>query len=181
MSGFTDLDAELVTEFVNTRHLEDGSDLIASPVALSAWLRDGGLASSSDRATTSHVRRAVELREALRALMLRNNGLEAPADLAPLEDVADRARLGPVFSDDGTVRLEPRATGMDAALGRVVAAVCALMADGRWSRIKACRADDCRWAFVDRARNRSRAWCSMQSCGNREKARAFRRRRAGGA
>ena len=50
------------------------------------------------------------------------------------------------------------------------------MADGSWQRLKACRASDCQWAFVDTARNHSRSWCSMASCGNREKARAFRER-----
>ncbi|MGH3007295.1 MAG: CGNR zinc finger domain-containing protein, partial [Gaiellaceae bacterium] len=45
-------------------------------------------------------------------------------------------------------------------------------------RLKACRAEDCRWAFYDRARNRSRHWCSMAVCGNRTKARTFRRRHA---
>jgi predicted RNA-binding Zn ribbon-like protein len=50
------------------------------------------------------------------------------------------------------------------------------MADGTWERMKACRADDCRWAFLDTAKNRSRAWCSMQSCGNRAKVAAYRER-----
>jgi predicted RNA-binding Zn ribbon-like protein len=50
------------------------------------------------------------------------------------------------------------------------------MADGTWSRLKACRAADCRWAFYDRARNHSRHWCSMEVCGNRTKARAYRAR-----
>jgi predicted RNA-binding Zn ribbon-like protein len=178
MSGLKDPDLELVVEFVNTRQLDDGSDRIGSPDGLDGWLRDRGLAAPTDRATSAHVWRAQELREALRGLLLRNNEVEAVVEVGPLEEVAVRARLGPSFSDEGTVRLEPRAGGVDAALGRVVAAVSALMADGRWARVKACRADDCQWAFVDRARNRSRAWCSMQSCGNREKARSFRRRRA---
>jgi predicted RNA-binding Zn ribbon-like protein len=50
------------------------------------------------------------------------------------------------------------------------------MADGTWSRLKACRADDCLWAFYDGSRNHSAAWCSMASCGNRAKARAYRSR-----
>ena len=50
------------------------------------------------------------------------------------------------------------------------------MAEGSWDRLKACRASDCEWAFIDTAKNHSRQWCSMGSCGNREKARAFRQR-----
>jgi predicted RNA-binding Zn ribbon-like protein len=52
------------------------------------------------------------------------------------------------------------------------------MADGSWSRLKACRSDTCQWAFIDNARNRSRQWCDMAVCGNREKARRFRSRHA---
>jgi predicted RNA-binding Zn ribbon-like protein len=50
------------------------------------------------------------------------------------------------------------------------------MRDGTWDRMKACRADDCEWAFYDSSRNRSGTWCSMEVCGNRAKARAFRAR-----
>ena len=38
-------------------------------------------------------------------------------------------------------------------------------------RVKACPGEGCGWIFVDQSRNRSRRWCDMQSCGNREKAR----------
>jgi predicted RNA-binding Zn ribbon-like protein len=50
------------------------------------------------------------------------------------------------------------------------------MHDGSWSRLKACRDDACAWAFHDTSRSRTRTWCSMQVCGNREKARSFRAR-----
>ncbi len=77
---------------------------------------------------------------------------------------------------DGESRLEPAAGGARGAVGRIVAEVSQGMADGTWERMKACRAEDCRWAFLDTAKNRSRAWCSMKSCGNREKVRAYRER-----
>jgi predicted RNA-binding Zn ribbon-like protein len=60
----------------------------------------------------------------------------------------------------------------------VLAAVGAAMADGSWRRLKACRSDSCRWAFIDNARNLSRQWCDMAVCGNRAKARAYRSRNA---
>ena len=37
--------------------------------------------------------------------------------------------------------------------------------------VRQCGADDCRWLFLDTSKNRSRQWCSMTACGNREKAR----------
>ena len=49
---------------------------------------------------------------------------------------------------------------------------------GAWPRVKACAAEECQWAFYDTSRNRSRTWCSMDVCGNREKTRRYRGRRA---
>ena len=37
--------------------------------------------------------------------------------------------------------------------------------------VRECGASDCTWLFMDATKNRSRQWCSMTSCGNREKAR----------
>ena len=34
-------------------------------------------------------------------------------------------------------------------------------------------AEDCGWLFLDTSRSGRRRWCSMQSCGNRAKARRF--------
>jgi predicted RNA-binding Zn ribbon-like protein len=107
------------------------------------------------------------LREAIRALLRANNGVAA--DVAGACRALDAAGLRAGFADGGLVFEAPEP---------VVAAVAAAMADGSWSRAKACRADDCRWAFADMSRNRSRQWCSMTICGNREKARRFRARNA---
>jgi predicted RNA-binding Zn ribbon-like protein len=45
-------------------------------------------------------------------------------------------------------------------------------------RIRECGADDCALLFVDASRPGRRRWCSMEACGNRAKAAAFRRREA---
>ena len=67
---------------------------------------------------------------------------------------------------------------VDGALGELVGIVYTAMADGSWSRLKACRSHLCKWLFYDRSRNRSAVWCSMAVCGNRTKTRAYRARRA---
>lgn len=167
---------ELIREFVNTLDVEEGSDGLTSPAALAAWLRAHGLmrARSASRADLDHARR---VREALRALLLANNGVSARKEAgAVLDRAARRAGLGVRFRAEGG-RLEPQASAVDGALGRLLAVVAAAMLDGSWSRLKACRAEDCRWVFFDHARNRSRTWCSMAVCGNRAKARAYRSRR----
>jgi predicted RNA-binding Zn ribbon-like protein len=37
--------------------------------------------------------------------------------------------------------------------------------------VRWCEAPDCEWLFLDHSRNRSRRWCDMTTCGNRQKAR----------
>jgi predicted RNA-binding Zn ribbon-like protein len=46
-----------------------------------------------------------------------------------------------------------------------------LTSDDDRPRVRECGGEDCRWLFLDTSKNRSRQWCSMQSCGNRQKAR----------
>ncbi len=168
---------ELIREFVNTRELLDESEALGSPHDLSAWLREHGLVASGVEAAPDDLGRAIELREALRRLLLGNNGLDIDRAEAygVLDSAAHRARVELAFGGSGS-ELVPAAEGVDGGLGRILAAVHAAMSDGSWQRLKACRASDCQWAFIDTARNHSRSWCSMASCGNREKARAFRER-----
>ncbi|HZQ03611.1 MAG TPA: CGNR zinc finger domain-containing protein [Gaiellaceae bacterium] len=169
---------QLIQDFVNTLHKDVYGDEeeLQTPTVLAAWLRDRGLAGAA-RATVDDLARAIELREALRTLLLANNGVAVDAAAAQrvLDEAARRGRIELRFLD-GEPTLVPAATGVAGALGRVVAAVHASFADGSWPRLKACRAHDCEWAFVDHAKNQSRAWCSMRSCGNRAKARAHRER-----
>jgi predicted RNA-binding Zn ribbon-like protein len=171
-------DLELVRLLVNTLEVESGDAALSSPAALQAWLQEHGLGRGAE-AAPADLHTARRLREAIRSLLAENSGMHVRKDAAvTLNRAAARARLALRFEPDGSARLEPVAAGVDGALGRLVAIVAGAMADGTWSRLKACRADDCRWAFYDHARNRSRQWCSMAVCGNRTKARSYRRRHA---
>jgi predicted RNA-binding Zn ribbon-like protein len=169
-----------VQRFVNTTDLEDGPELLADAVALGAWLRQEGLIDPAASVDEDEHRRALELREAIRSLAAAHAGL--PSDRHAGEVVnraALRAKLRPVLDDPFSARLEPSAGGVDGALGTIVAAIHASIAEGTWQRLKACERDVCRWAFYDRSKNQSSHWCSMSGCGSREKSRrAYRRRRA---
>jgi predicted RNA-binding Zn ribbon-like protein len=117
------------------------------------------------------------MREALRELLRANNGIDVDRDRASatLDEAARRTGLAVRFGD-GDMRFVPTRTGVAGGLAQVLGAVGHSMFDGSWTRLKACRSDTCRWAFVDHARNQSRQWCDMAVCGNRAKARTFRRR-----
>jgi predicted RNA-binding Zn ribbon-like protein len=179
----------LVQEFVNTLETDEDRDDIATPALLVAWLAERGLLDPvppggrgmgrggiADGAA-DHAR-AIEVREALRRLLLANNAARppAPADLELLNRAALESGLRPRFGAEGGVRLVPERGGVSGALGVLLAVVADAMAEGTWPRLKACAEDTCVWAFYDRSKNRSGHWCSMEVCGNRAKARSFRRR-----
>jgi predicted RNA-binding Zn ribbon-like protein len=171
---------QLVIDFVNTRDLELGTDELETPAGLLGWLRDRGVGGVSAGDLEGPLReaqrvRAVALREALRAALLAHSGGGPDAKaLAELEGVAERGRLSVRFHPDGTVDVAPRAPGFAGSLARLLVPISAAAADGTWGRVKACRADDCRWAFYDHSRNRSGRWCDMAVCGNRTKVRTYR-------
>jgi predicted RNA-binding Zn ribbon-like protein len=168
---------ELVRAFVNTWDADEGTEGIPAATELRDWLVEHDLLLAGVRVTAAEHRQAVELREALRALMLQNAGLDVGPDAgAALDAAARRARLGVRFAADGGVRTEAEAGGVAGALGRLLAIVAASQEDGSWTRLKACLADDCQWGFYDRSRNRSAVWCDMRVCGNRQKVRSYRER-----
>ncbi|HEX5224957.1 MAG TPA: CGNR zinc finger domain-containing protein [Solirubrobacteraceae bacterium] len=167
----------LVIDFVNTFDREEETDELADTRSATAWLEDRGLLPAGHAEIGARDReRAVSLREALRAMLLANNGAEPSAEAAlELERTAGAGELG-VHFDVGGASLVASAGGVPGALASLLAPVAHAMRDGTWVRVKACRADDCEWAFYDRSRNRSGVWCDMAVCGNREKVRTYRRR-----
>jgi predicted RNA-binding Zn ribbon-like protein len=180
----TPLPLRWIEEFVNTRSVEFGTDEIATAEALGGWLAERRLAPAGRPVTAAEHDRALRVREGLRALIALNNAGEpgTPQDgIEPgaLADLATLARELPLVLDveSRPPRMAPRDPGSaDAALALMLGAVAQAVADGTWARFKACREPGCRWIYYDHSRNRSRTWCSMASCGNRAKARAFRRR-----
>jgi predicted RNA-binding Zn ribbon-like protein len=172
---------ELVRQFVNSDSWDaDDADELTDPDAVRTWFASRGLLAPSARVTKRDVQRVVEVREALRAMLLANNG--EPLDeraVAVLNDVAQQSPLEARFGEAGTITVTGRDGGLDGALGQLLAVVVQAVSDGTWPRLKACRAHDCQWAFYDRSRNRSGQWCVMAVCGNRSKARSYRDRKRG--
>ena len=98
------------------------------------------------------------------------------AELDRLNDAARQVPLAARFAV-GEWRLDPYNIGVSVALAWILGAVTKAIANGTWSRMKACKRDRCRWLFYDYSKNRSSVWCAMEVCGNNEKALAYRRRR----
>jgi predicted RNA-binding Zn ribbon-like protein len=174
----------LVQRFVNSVDLMDAkgkpspeTEELTSPEALRDWLAERELMGADEPVSEGDLRRALDVREGLRALLLANNGapLEAAA-VERLDRAASRAGLRLRFSPEDQPQLSPDAAGVDGAIARLMSIVAAAVNDGHWERLKACPREDCFWAFYDRTKNRSGRWCTMDVCGNAEKARAYRER-----
>jgi predicted RNA-binding Zn ribbon-like protein len=64
----------------------------------------------------------------------------------------------------------------ESVLYPIVKSAADLLISAQLDRIRICADPECGWLFLDSSRNRSRRWCSMESCGNRAKARRFYQR-----
>jgi len=172
-------DVGLVQAFVNTLDVLPGTEELKDPNTLRSWLVANGLMRDGEAVDESDLKHAIAVREAMRAVIGGNNGRQVyPVDVATLNEAASASRLRMRFGRDGKPRLEPEATGPVGAMGRLVSTLYSAMQDETWDRLKLCTDDDCRWAFFDRSKNHSSRWCTMESCGNRAKARRFRQKRA---
>ena len=165
----------LVQAYVNTTDLQDGPEELSSPNTLREWLVARSLLEATAEVDEQDLKHAIALREAIRGVIGGNSGGSVyPVDLATLNEAATASRLRARFGRDGRARLEPEVQGVVGAMGRIVSALFAAMAEPDWHRLKLCSSTTCRWAFFDRSRNHSSRWCTMASCGNRAKARRFR-------
>jgi CGNR zinc finger/Putative stress-induced transcription regulator len=178
-------DAVLVQDFANTRDLRtfvprghehrDGTrDDLGSPDALVAWLADRGLLPDATTVTSPDHARVLDLRTTLRAALDRGrhdgHGEEAGVFAVPLQLRLD-AQDGP--------RIASTDTGVDHAIAQICAAALRTSLTGEWWRLRVCAADDCQWVFYDQSRPGRGRYCAPDTCGNRVKTRAYRRRKAG--
>jgi predicted RNA-binding Zn ribbon-like protein len=169
----------VVQSFVNSRwDLErDHQEQLSSPAALARWLTEHKLFDPTARPTNADLRRALAVREGLRALLFANNG--EPIERAAVESL-NQALGAPALA----VRLDsagpPAFTAPRLDVGGALATIASIVAtsqiEGTWPRFKACPGRGCGWAFYDHSRNQSGSWCSMSLCGSRAKAREYRRR-----
>lgn len=173
--------ADLLVAFVNTREIEEETDEIGDPESLRDWVEEqtGEYLPTPDEEAHARV---LALRESLRAFLRANNGIEAgERELGPLHEAAERSRYRTAFGADGRLNLIPARADISGFEARLLLSIECLQAQGAWPRLKACTDAGCQWAFYDTTRNRSRTWCSMDECGNKEKTRRYRARKGAGS
>jgi predicted RNA-binding Zn ribbon-like protein len=148
-----------------------------SPSSLRKFFVERGLIGPDEPMAEEELGSAFGVHQALhRKVEARTGPAPTRAELSLIEQAAREAGLELHFGSDGPPRIQPTAPGLPGALGRILAAVFLAELDGTWDRLKECSDETCTGVFYDRSKNHSGKWCSMQSCGNRNKVRAWRAR-----
>jgi predicted RNA-binding Zn ribbon-like protein len=170
---------ELLQRFINSYNHDFPRewDRLGTPEKARAWLQHKRLVGPDVRISAADAARLRELREAIRALTIANQAGQPDAASAGIVRRASRAaRLRVALDDTGRTVLEPDRPTVDGAVATLLGILHEAQLTGAWRRLKGCR--QCGYAFFDRSKNRSAAWCAMSICGNRTKNRAYRRRRS---
>lgn len=166
----------LATSFTATltERRGDAVERIPTPGRLADWLAVSGLAVGS--CTPAQLDRARELREAIHATATAaalGEHLPAPA-VEVVNDRSARGRAVAVLTPEGDRRWRLGATtAVEDALGVIAADAIAVVSGERDGRLALCASPTCRAAFFDTSRSRTRRWCDMNTCGNRQKKARF--------
>jgi predicted RNA-binding Zn ribbon-like protein len=174
-------------DFVNTRRerWRRDVDCLTSDGDVVGWLVRAGLLAAPAPAPAGLLAAARELREAIDAASCACAAGDAPGSepLALIDEWLAYAggrpqlRRGP----DGLPVLGERAPSDSPrrALGMVALDAAQLLGTpGERARIRICASETCSARFYDRSPAGRRRWCSMEGCGNVEKARRHRARAA---
>ncbi len=140
-----------------------------------------GHASSHGNAARRTLKTAIAYREALYHAFaaLAEGKLPAPNDLQKINDFAvDALGHRRLARADDRYRWEWQwnEDPLGSILWPVTQSAADLLIAPELAEVRMCEAPDCAWLFLDQSRNRSRRWCDMKVCGNRQKARRHYRR-----
>jgi predicted RNA-binding Zn ribbon-like protein len=165
----------LTESFANSVDAGIAQDDLDSPERFGRWLAAHGFPGIDP--DDSDLALAVGVREALRdELVAHHESYLSGEARARLDEFAARIPLRVAFRPDAPATLAPAGTGVAAMLGAVLAEMVLAEREEVWHRLKICPEETCRRVFYDKSKNRSKTWCSMQACGNRNKTRTYRDR-----
>ena len=190
------VDADRVLAFINTlsaRPTEAPVDRLDSYEALVSWAHEQRLvsAAAADRLVAESRRhpyqssavlsRAKDFREALNGLAEAvDAGRQPHADVLQTisQCLANAYANGRLVPHEGTLQwIASAEDDLDRVLWEIGRAAGRLVISERLGRLRACAASDCGWWFTDDTKNRSRRWCDMKTCGNREKIKRYRNKK----
>ncbi len=158
-------------------------ETLASRDDLAAWLLEADVTADLVRIPRLVVEEALDLREAIDALIVAavNGQSPPPSAVRTVDDLLAYAGVRPHLTsgDDGSLRLgeRPPADSARRALGTIALDAAQMLGTpNERARIRICASDTCSARFYDRSPAGGRRWCSMRGCGNEAKARRHRER-----
>ncbi|MFI5606670.1 CGNR zinc finger domain-containing protein [Amycolatopsis sp. NPDC051903] len=170
------LGSVLATSFTATLTERCGNavERIPTPQRLVDWLAVNGLA--VDSCTTAQLELARDLREAIHAAATATASQEAlPATAVHIiNDRSVQGRAAAVLTPERhrEWRLGSPSRVED-ALSVIAADAISIIAGERDGKMALCASPSCRAAFFDSSQSRTRKWCDMNTCGNRQKKARF--------
>jgi predicted RNA-binding Zn ribbon-like protein len=177
-AGFPDfrLGSVLATSFTATLTERRGNavERIPTPHRLVEWLAVNGLAVES--CTTAQLELAWELRESIHAAATAaaiHDALPTSA-VQVINDRSIQGRAAAILTPEGNRRWRlSSASCVEDALGVIAADVISIIAGERDGKLALCASPTCQAAFFDTSQSRTRRWCDMNTCGNRQKKARF--------
>ncbi|MFF8873093.1 CGNR zinc finger domain-containing protein [Streptomyces massasporeus] len=166
----------LATSFTATltERRGDAVERIPVPRRLVDWLAVSGLAVES--CTTVQLELARELRESIHAVLTAAASQEdlPAAAVQVINDRSAQGRAAAVLTSEGHRQWRlSSASCVEDALGVIAADAISIVAGERDGKLALCASPTCRAAFFDTSQSRSRKWCEMNTCGNRQKKARF--------
>lgn len=189
----------LCLDFANTldhRLTGRAKELLTSYAALVTWSQQAGLLTEAEAqgltqegalcqtAAAAILQQAITLREVIyrifSAVAARHLPEAADVDTFNQTLVQGRALWQVVMTAEGFQwRWQAETEALDRMLWPVAQSAAELLTSAARRAVRECAAGDCGWLFLDLSHRRR--WCSMQSCGNRMKARRhYTRHKTGG-
>ncbi|QKG19197.1 CGNR zinc finger domain-containing protein [Actinomadura verrucosospora] len=180
-AGFPDfrLGTVLATSFTATLTERQGNPVerIPTPQRLVDWLAVNGLA--VDSCTDAQLDLARELRESIHLAATAaaiQDALPASA-VQVINDRSTEGRAAAILTPEGERRWRlGSGSRVEDALGVIAADAVSIIAGERDGRLALCASPTCRAAFFDTSQSRTRKWCDMNTCGNRQKKARFNAR-----
>ncbi|MFC8380972.1 CGNR zinc finger domain-containing protein [Nocardia sp. NPDC057272] len=171
----------LATSFTATltERSGDAVERIPTPQRLVDWLAVSGLAVNS--CTTAQLELARELREAIHLVATATAVHDTPpaAAVRVINDRSFQGRASAVLTPEGNRHWRLNSDScVEDALGVIAADAISILAGERDGKLALCASPTCRAAFFDTSQSRTRKWCDMNTCGNRQKKARFNDRKA---
>jgi predicted RNA-binding Zn ribbon-like protein len=170
---------DLCLEFANTRYWrgqDAPTETLNAPEDLAAWTTANEGLKLAKPPARREFERAIEVRELIYRLFDAHAQAKVPAarDMEALNEALSEAPARTTLKRErGSYAwdVDMRAGTALALLAPVLWTAGDLLAGPRLGRVRRCANPECGWLFLDDSRAGKRRWCSMQSCGNRAKAR----------